>query len=86
MELEPCDFLNIFLKFWPFEPHFLINFFLVKKRVCNKYLDWIIKNLETESSKQIGDRKIFMVAKITYYHINRRFNQIQVKSTGLLLH
>ena len=25
----------IFLRFWPFEPHFLINFFLIKKtRVC----------------------------------------------------
>ena len=31
MELEPCDFLNIFLKFWLFDPHFLINFFLIKK-------------------------------------------------------
>ena len=31
VELEPCDFLNIFLKFWLFEPHFLINFFLIKK-------------------------------------------------------
>ena len=28
LEIEPCDFLNIFLRFWPFEPHFLINFFL----------------------------------------------------------
>ena len=30
MELEPRDFLNIFLKFWAFEPHFLRNFFLIK--------------------------------------------------------
>ena len=27
-EREPRDFLNIFLRFWPFEPHFLIEFFI----------------------------------------------------------
>ena len=30
LEIEPCDFLMIFLRFWPFEPHFLINVFLIK--------------------------------------------------------
>ena len=24
LETEPCDFLKSFLRFWPFEPHFLI--------------------------------------------------------------
>ena len=30
VEIEPGDFLTIFLRFWLFEPHFLINFFLIK--------------------------------------------------------
>ena len=30
MELEPCYFLNILLRFWLFEPHLLINFFGIK--------------------------------------------------------
>ena len=34
LEIEPCDFLNIFVRFWPFEPHFLINVFHIKK-TCN---------------------------------------------------
>ena len=28
LEIEPRDFLKIFLRFWPFETHFLISFFL----------------------------------------------------------
>ena len=31
LEIEPCDFV----RFWPFEPHFLINFFLIKKRLAS---------------------------------------------------
>ena len=31
LEIEICDFLKIFLRFWSFEPHFLMNFFLIKK-------------------------------------------------------
>ena len=42
MELEPGGFLNIFLKFWLFEPHFLINFFLIKKRVY-RFLQLAVK-------------------------------------------
>ena len=34
MEIEPRDFLNIFLRFWPFEPHIHITFFLIKV-MCN---------------------------------------------------
>ena len=30
MEVEPRDFRKIFLRFWQFKPHFLINFFLIK--------------------------------------------------------
>ena len=30
LEIEPSEFLKIFLRFWKFEPHFLINFFLIK--------------------------------------------------------
>ena len=26
LEIEPRDFPTIFLRFWPFEPHVLINF------------------------------------------------------------
>ena len=33
LEIEPRDFLTIFLRFWRFEPHCLINFFLIKKNV-----------------------------------------------------
>ena len=36
LEIELSDFLTIFLRFWPFEPHFLINFFLLKK-TCKQY-------------------------------------------------
>ena len=28
LEIEPCDFLTIFLRFWPFEPIALIRFFI----------------------------------------------------------
>ena len=28
LEAEPCDVLKIFLRFWPFEPHFLVTLFL----------------------------------------------------------
>ena len=31
------DFLKMFLRCWLFEPHFLINFFLIKKRVYNEH-------------------------------------------------
>ena len=34
LEIEPRDFLQIFLRFLPFEPHFLIKVFLIKKRLC----------------------------------------------------
>ena len=37
LEIKPCDFLKIFLSFWLFEPHFLINFFLIRKA----YIDYI---------------------------------------------
>ena len=37
LELEPCDFLRIFLGFWPFEPHFLINFFLIQKSCMERF-------------------------------------------------
>ena len=30
-----CDFPSIFIRFWPCEPHFLINFFLIKKGVLH---------------------------------------------------
>ena len=30
---EPCDFLDIFSRFWPFEPHFLKNYFLIKSLI-----------------------------------------------------
>ena len=33
LELEPRDLLDVFLTFWPFEPHFLLNFFLIRKNV-----------------------------------------------------
>ena len=33
LEIEPSDFYKIFLRFWPFEPHLLISFFLIKNRV-----------------------------------------------------
>ena len=35
MQFEPRDFLNIFLRFWLFEPHFHIKLFLIKKKPCN---------------------------------------------------
>ena len=31
--------LVIFLRFWSFEPHFLINFFLIKQRVYTTALE-----------------------------------------------
>ena len=31
LENEPCDFRKIFLRFWPFESYFLINFSLINK-------------------------------------------------------
>ena len=33
LEIDPCDFLKLFLKIWQFDPHFLINYFLIKKPV-----------------------------------------------------
>ena len=30
-ETEPFDFLKMLLGIWSFEPHFLANFFLIKK-------------------------------------------------------
>ena len=44
MELESCDFFNIFLKFWLFEPHFLINIFSYKKKRVVKEFNLIQKN------------------------------------------
>ena len=35
MLIEHRDFLRIFLRFWPFEPHFPIDCFLTKKRVLD---------------------------------------------------
>ena len=34
---EAGDFLNVFLRFWGFEAHFLIKIFLIKK-MCNPVL------------------------------------------------
>ena len=48
MNCVPCDILNSILKFWLFEPHFLINFFYIKK-TCSGYLTpnslWFIRNI-----------------------------------------
>ena len=38
LETEPRDYLKILLKFWPCEPHFLINFFLIKEYVKLSHL------------------------------------------------
>ena len=58
MEIEPCDFFNIFLKFWFFESHFLITFFLIKKRVfkvrkinIEQMRDTIAKGKSTKASE-----------------------------------
>ena len=37
LEDEPCDFLKIFWTFSPFEPHFLINIFLIRKNVYHVF-------------------------------------------------
>jgi len=36
LEIKPRDFLRIFLRFWSFESHFLVNFFLLKKVTCSR--------------------------------------------------
>ena len=36
-EIQPCNFLKIFLRFSSFEPNFLINLFLIEKRVMYNY-------------------------------------------------
>ena len=38
LETEPYHFLKTFLRFWLSEPHFLTNFFIIKKRVVRKVL------------------------------------------------
>ena len=55
LELEPCDFLSIFLRFLPFEPHFLINFFLIKRNVYSNFVKvsfgiyrWVVCCKETQ--------------------------------------
>ena len=37
VEIKPCDFVKIFLGLWPYEVHFLICFFHIRKtgRVLN---------------------------------------------------
>ena len=37
LETEPCDFLKICLKFRPFESHFLVSSFFIKK-ICAQRL------------------------------------------------
>ena len=32
LEIEHHDLLKILFRFWQFEPHFLINFFLIEKK------------------------------------------------------
>ena len=41
LEIEFCYFLKIFLRFWPFEPHFIMNFFIIK----NVYVIIAFQNL-----------------------------------------
>ena len=45
LEFEPCDFLNVFLRFWLFEPHFLIKSGIlvplgVKSAKCITVMTW----------------------------------------------
>ena len=51
MELEPCGFLNIFLKFWLFEPHFHINFSY--RKTCTA----LLKHVDKQDSQSFLVRK-----------------------------
>ena len=42
MDIEPRDFLTIFLRFSRFEPHFLINFFLIKKTYIVNLQEYVV--------------------------------------------
>ena len=42
IEIEPCDFLKI----WPFEPHFHIKIFLIRKQTCIRVIKFDLKGIQ----------------------------------------
>ena len=72
--IEAGDFLNIFLRFWVFEAHFLIKVFLIKKKIC----------METANEKVQKHLGLFLDVKLIFLeHINEKLRK-QIKGIDVI--